>query len=98
MHRHSQGHVSKTLAKAIQAAELAPSDDLLQKVQDIESDAKRILGKAENADDLRTAISAIRELTWIVELLAKLRGKLRQPQQVARRSTPAIIHNLLEEG
>ena len=33
-------------------------------------------------DDFRTAIAAIRELTRIVELLAKLRGGLQQPQQV----------------
>ena len=42
------------------------------------SDAKRIAGAAEGANDLRTALAGVRELTRIVELLAKLRGELRE--------------------
>ena len=50
--------------------------------QNLEVDARRIAAKAEKGQDLRTAIVATRELTRIVELLAKLRGEPQQPQQV----------------
>jgi len=74
--RHKADHLSATLRKAGEAEEATRGSDLLAKIGDLEADARRIAAKAEKSNDLRTAIAAIRELTRIVELLAKLRGEL----------------------
>ena len=80
LQRH-KAHLPAELVRAKQAAEVSQSDDLLQKVANLENDARRIQRKAEAAGDLRTAVSAIRELTRVIELLAKLRGEIQsQPQ------------------
>ena len=67
-HRHN-GHVSTSLAKAHEVAEVAKADDLLARVGELESRALRILDRAERAGELRTALQAIRELRSMVELL-----------------------------
>lgn len=74
--RHKRNHLPKTLVKAQKAMEVANADDLLTRIQQLEADAKRIAQTAEDRGDLRTSIYAIRELTRIVELLAKLEGEL----------------------
>ena len=82
LQRH-KAHLPAELVRAKQAAEVSQSDDLLQKVANLENDARRIQRKAEKAGDLRTAVSAIRELTRVIELLAKLRGELQaQPTTI----------------
>jgi hypothetical protein len=70
------------LAKAKEVAEVTLGDDLLAKVRALEGDANRIAKAAEGANDLRTALAGVRELTRIVELLAKLRGELREAATV----------------
>ena len=82
LQRHKSEHLSTALLKADRAEQATRGDDLLKKIENLEVDARRIAAKAEKGQDLRTAIVAIRELTRIVELLAKLRGELQQPQQV----------------
>ena len=79
--RH-RDHIPKTLAKAKDAVEVSRADDLLAKVQGLEADARRIAAAAEESDDLRTALAGVRELTRIVELLARLRGELQESTTV----------------
>ena len=76
LQRHKGEHLSTALLKTDRAKQATRGDDLLNKIENLEADARRIAAKAEKGDDLRTAIVAIRELTRIVELLAKLRGEL----------------------
>jgi hypothetical protein len=65
------------LAKAKEAADVAHGDDLLAKIRVLEADAQRIAKAAERADDHRTALVGVRELLRMVELMAKLRGDLK---------------------
>jgi len=74
--RHKESHVPDALVKAKDAAEEADADSLLRKVRHLEAEARRIGKKAEQAGDLRTALSGVRELTRIVELLARVQGRL----------------------
>jgi hypothetical protein len=76
--RHKGDHIPAHLARAKEAETVTQADDLLIKVADIEKEAKRIAKKAEDTGDLRTAMSGIRELARLVELLAKLRGELNE--------------------
>lgn len=80
IHRHRrEGHLLPRLARAHDAEVVASADHLLSRVVALEDDARRILGRAEAAGDLRTAVAAVRELTRLVELLARLRGELTEP-------------------
>ena len=80
--RHKADHVSLFLAKAKAAQEISQADDLLAKVAGIEAEARRIAKKAEKAGNLSVAMSGVRELARLVELLAKLRGELQQTTTV----------------
>jgi len=64
------------------AEEIAQADDLLEQVRDLQAKALGILSKAEEAGELRTALSAIREARGNLELLAKLLGELDERPQV----------------
>jgi hypothetical protein len=75
--RHSDDHLPASLLKAQAAREAADADALLAQVVDLRDKALSVLEKAEGSDDLRAAVSAIREARGCVELLAKLAGELK---------------------
>ncbi len=77
VYRH-KGHLPTFLVKAHEAQEVAQADTLLEQVLSLKARALSILDKAEDAGDLRTAVSAIREARATVELFAKLSGELQQ--------------------
>jgi hypothetical protein len=76
--RHANGHLPRILAKAAEAAAVSHADSLLEQVQGLQDRAMGILQTAEEAGDLRMALSAIREARGCLELLAKLSGELQQ--------------------
>jgi len=80
--RHSQAHLPATLAKAQQAADVARGDTLLDQARDLQAKALGILKKAEDANDLRLALVAIREARGTLELLARLQGELQDATTV----------------
>ena len=82
LHRHKADHLPVKLVKAREAEEVAQADDLLEQVRGLQGRALAILDKAEEAGELRTALSAIREARANLELLAKLLGELDERQQV----------------
>ena len=82
LQRHKADHLPVKLAKAQEAQEVAQADDLLSQVRDLQIRALAILDKAEEAGELRTALSAIREARGNLELLAKLLGELDDRPQV----------------
>jgi hypothetical protein len=74
--RHKANHLPAKLVMAQAAEEVAQADTLLGQVRDLQGRALTILGRAEEAGDLRTALGAIREARGNLELLAKLLGEL----------------------
>lgn len=76
--RHKASHLPARLAQAQAAIEVSQADDLLAKVASLQARTLAILDKAERADDLRTALGAIREARGNLELLGKLAGELQQ--------------------
>lgn len=80
--RHKANHLPATLVMAEKAAEVAEAGDLLDQVRNLQGRALTILGKAEEAGELRTALGAIREARGNLELLAKLLGELDDRPQV----------------
>jgi hypothetical protein len=79
MFRHRQEHLPRALVKAKDATDVTQADTLLGKITQLEEEARRLGKKAEDDGDLRTAMTAIRELVRIVELLAKIQGELKEP-------------------
>ena len=76
---------SETLTAQVQAssaANVAHADDLIAQVHKLAADAQRIATAAEASKDFRTALAGVRELTRIVELLAKLRGDINEGTNV----------------
>lgn len=69
-------HVAAAMVAAKTVADVVHGETLIEKVQALEAQARAIGQRAEQAGDLRIALSAIRELTRITELQAKLAGEL----------------------
>jgi beta-phosphoglucomutase-like phosphatase (HAD superfamily) len=74
--RHKAEHIPKTLAKAQEASEVARGDSLLDQLKTLQEQAQAIATKAEKAKNYSVALSGIREMRGIIELLAKLQGEL----------------------
>ena len=74
--RHRSNHLPARMVMAEKAAEVAEADNLLEQVGDLQRRALGILDRAEEAGELKTALSAIREARGNLELLAKLLGEL----------------------
>ncbi len=68
--RH-RDHIPAALADAKQATDGAHADDLLAKVRQLETDARRLAASAEAAGDRRTALQGIRELLRIIEFMGR---------------------------
>jgi len=78
--RHKTDHIPTDLVKAKDAKEVCRAESLLDKLVSLKSDAERITQKAEIKDDLKTALSGIREQSRIIEILAKMQGQIQQPK------------------
>ena len=74
VYRHKKDHLPKALIKAAEVREVQHGDDLLDQLRGLQERAVRILGQAEAAGDLRTALAAVREARGCLELLGKATG------------------------
>ena len=75
LQRHKNDHIPLTLAKAHYAEEVARGDSFLEEIGFLRQSTRRILDRAEQKGDLRTALSAIGQATKIAELLWKVRAE-----------------------
>jgi CBS-domain-containing membrane protein len=82
LHRHKADHLPVTLTKAKEAGEVARADELLSRVESLQTRTLAVLEAAEETGELRTALSAIREARSNLELLAKLVGELDERPKV----------------
>jgi hypothetical protein len=94
--RHAKEHLPELLSQAHRAEEAARADDLLRQVTELQSKTLNLLLKVEEAGELRTALTAIREARGNVELLAKLRGELNERPQVNILIAPEVQAVILE--
>jgi hypothetical protein len=76
VYRHKTDHLPKHMVKAKEAEEVAQADALLEQARHLQTHALDILGRAEEAGDLRTALAAISQARGNLELLGKLAGEL----------------------
>jgi hypothetical protein len=101
VNRH-KAHIPELMAKAAEAMEIADADALMDQVRSLQRRALSILDKAEEAGELRTALSAIAQARGNLELLAKLLGELSDAPQINLTISPewlelrAVIVQALE--
>jgi hypothetical protein len=74
--RHAANHLPQTLARAKAAEDVAWADDLLGEARRLKEITNHMLARAVQANDLRTALAAIREARGNLELIGKLLGEL----------------------
>ena len=80
VYRHQQEHLPAPPTHVKQKDnEFVQADSLLAKIAQLETEARRLGKKAEDAGDLRGALAAVRELVRIVEVLGKLQGEITGP-------------------
>lgn len=80
--RHADHHLPATLSRAADAAETTRADDLLARIDRLESEASGALDRLKADGDDRGVLAAVRELSRIVELLARIRGELPSEVQI----------------
>jgi hypothetical protein len=80
--RHHDSHLPAALSKAHEVEVVARADDLLGRVESLQTRTLAVLEAAEENGELRTALAAIREARGNLELLAKLLGELDERPQV----------------
>ena len=96
LQRHKTDHLPLSLRKAHAAAEVAQADTLLDQIRELQTRAMRILAKAEEAGDLRTALAAIGQARSVVELQGKLTGEMDGPLEQPRKvSLQVLIQNTI---
>lgn len=76
LHRH-RDHVSAAVVAVAAERDRDQARTLLDRVEDLEVHARRILEAAEEAGNVHQQLGALRELRGIVELLGKATGELR---------------------
>src|SRR5258706_9268584 len=79
--RHKSEHLLPELVKAKQAEEVSRATDLLEMATERDAKALDLLAKAEAASDLKTAGQMLRISLTSLELLARLRGDLKEQQK-----------------
>jgi hypothetical protein len=82
LQRH-QKHIATSLVKASEAAEVGKASSVLEFIQKLVAKGHDFMDQAEKKGDLRTAMSGLRELTRMAELLAKLTGELDQRSETS---------------
>ena len=80
--RLKQDHMPASLALAKEAEDVAQADGLLGQLVDLQDKAMSILGKAEEAGDMRTALMALKEARATMELVGKVTGELVHKQEI----------------
>jgi len=85
--RHKAEHLPGTLVKAKEAENIASADGLLKQIVDLQQRTLTVLEKAEDKEDLKTVLQAVRESRGNLELLAKMLGELHEGQDSSLRSS-----------
>jgi len=81
LQRHKEEHIPMNLIHAKEAKEICNAEIILKKLIHLGTDAARITKLAEDSNELKTALSGIREQSRIIEILAKMGDQI-QPSKI----------------
>ena len=74
--RHAKNHLPSHIVRSEKAKELKEAGSIIDAICHLESSAKRIQECAEEENDYKSALSAVREQSRLIELRAKLLGEI----------------------
>lgn len=83
--RHKATHITRAMAKAVATREakvVRQSGELLDELDAIRAEAKRLGKLAEETGDLKTALMALREWARVEEIKAKVQGDIDEAPRV----------------
>jgi hypothetical protein len=80
LQRHKEGHIPKNLVDAKKAKEIFHAEKIYDDLISLKRDAERITKKAENNNDLRAALTGVREQGRLLEISARVQDQIQQPQ------------------
>lgn len=78
VHHHARLHVARDDERAATISQ----EVLIERLEGFERHARRILGKAERAEDYRAAVAAIREMRGSLDSIARITGAIRDRAEV----------------
>src|SRR3954451_7773863 len=102
LQRHAKDHLPELLTKAKDAAEVAEADDLLLRIEGLQSRTLAVLEAAEDAEQHGVALAAIREARANLELIGRVTKELVEAPTINLHLSPewlelrAVIINSLE--
>jgi hypothetical protein len=79
LQRHKD-HIPKELVQTKKAKEICQAEKIFSYLISLKRDAEEITKLAQGSDDLKTALSGIREQSRIIEILAKMQGQIPRQQ------------------
>lgn len=82
VHRHKQSHLPAALKQAHAATQEAQGARLLAELEELKRETRRLMSLAEQANKIQTALVAVRELTRLLELSARLDGNLKERREL----------------
>jgi len=80
--RHAKEHIPKLLVEAYESLERADAEDLASELVGVKRDVHRLKQKAEEQDDIRTALLACDKALKALELQAKVEQLIQTQPQV----------------
>jgi len=89
LHRH-KGHVPATLAIAKEVEKVADATTLLQQVQELLQQARRLTNAAEHAKNLSVDLNGVRSIAGVLTLLGQVSGELRSQLHLTGNLTVAL--------
>lgn len=85
-HRHKEFHIGAAMVAVVEKRDIeiaAAAGSLSEKLEQIVSDGRRIVAKAEKTGQLSVALAGLRTLTAALEVLGKVTGELQSGTQIA---------------
>jgi hypothetical protein len=80
--RHRDNHLPAILVKAQEAQEISRADGLLTEIRGLQSITMRVLKRAEEADDCKIVLGAVREARSNLAFLAQIAAQSEQSKQL----------------
>jgi len=74
--RHAKNHLPSHLVKSEKAKELKEADSIIDSIFRLEASSIRIQEQAEEQNDLKSALMAIREQSRLIDMKARLLGEI----------------------
>ena len=79
--RHAKNHLPEFLLHSKKANEIRDADSIIKSIIQLEASSKRIQKSAENENDFKSALMAIREQSRLIQFRARLLGEINSPER-----------------